>query len=108
MRILVAIDGSEHSEAAVDEVAHWHYPADSEVRVISVIEPSHFPTTYPLGGVDMSVNDQMAKMRVRRSKRRQRNSVQLTRAANSMSRPTSSQARQSEWSSKRPKRSALI
>lgn len=39
MRILLAIDGSEHSEAAVDEITHRHYPADSEVRVISVIEP---------------------------------------------------------------------
>ncbi len=38
MRILVAIDGSEHSEAAIDEVARWHYPVDSEVRVISVVE----------------------------------------------------------------------
>ena len=37
MRILVAIDGSEHSEAAVDEIAHRHFPADSEVRVISVV-----------------------------------------------------------------------
>lgn len=39
MRILVAIDGSEHSEAAVDEIAHRHSPADSEVRVISVVNP---------------------------------------------------------------------
>ena len=61
MRILVAVDGSEHSEAAVDEVAHWRYSADSEVRVISVVETPYFPTTYPLGGVDMSVNDQMEK-----------------------------------------------
>ncbi len=61
MRILVAIDGSEHSEAAVDEVARWHYPADSEVRVISAVEPPHFPITYPLGGVDMNVSDQLEK-----------------------------------------------
>lgn len=61
MRILVAIDGSEHSEAAVDEVAQWHYPAGSEVRVISVVEPSYLPTTFPGDGVDMNVYDQIEK-----------------------------------------------
>ena len=61
VRILVAIDGSEHSEAAVDEIAHCHYPADSEVRVISVVEPSYFPTTFLGDGVDMNVFDQMEK-----------------------------------------------
>ena len=39
MRILLAIDGSEQSEAAVDESARQHFPADSEVRVILVVEP---------------------------------------------------------------------
>jgi hypothetical protein len=39
MRILLAIDGSEQSEAAVDEIARQHFPADSEVQVISVVEP---------------------------------------------------------------------
>jgi nucleotide-binding universal stress UspA family protein len=61
MRILVAIDGSEQSEAAVDEIVRWHYPADSEVRVISVIEPPYFPTTYPGEGVDMKLYGEMEK-----------------------------------------------
>ena len=39
MRILVAIDGSEHSDAVVDEIAHRHSPADGEVRIISVVNP---------------------------------------------------------------------
>ena len=39
MRILVAIDGSEHSDAVIDEIAHRHSPADSEVRIISVVNP---------------------------------------------------------------------
>ena len=39
MKILLAIDGSEQSEAAVYEVSHRHFPADTEVRVISVVEP---------------------------------------------------------------------
>jgi nucleotide-binding universal stress UspA family protein len=40
MRILAAIDGSEHSNAVVDEIARRHSPADSEVRIISVVNPS--------------------------------------------------------------------
>ena len=61
MRILLATDGSGHSEAAVEEIAHWHYPAGSEVRIISVVELRYFPTTYPLGGVDLNLYDQMEK-----------------------------------------------
>src|SRR5436853_4417740 len=38
MRIVLAIDGSVSSEAAVEEVARRPWPADSQVRVISVIE----------------------------------------------------------------------
>lgn len=55
MRILLAIDGSDHSEAAVDEVAHWQYPADSELRVISVVEPLSFRGALAGEGVDMSL-----------------------------------------------------
>jgi nucleotide-binding universal stress UspA family protein len=61
MRILVAIDGSEQSEGAIDEVAHWHYLADSEVRVISVNQPPYFPTTYPGEGVDMKLYGEREK-----------------------------------------------
>jgi nucleotide-binding universal stress UspA family protein len=61
MRILLAIDGSEQSEAAVDEVANGHCSADSEVRVLSVIAP-YFPTTpNSWNGVDMNIYDQMEK-----------------------------------------------
>jgi len=38
MKIVLAIDGSINSNAAVDEVAQRPWPADSQVRVISVIE----------------------------------------------------------------------
>ena len=61
MRVLLATDGSRHSEAALDEITHWHYPAGSEVRVISVVELRYFPTTYPLGGVDLKLYDHMEK-----------------------------------------------
>jgi nucleotide-binding universal stress UspA family protein len=61
MRILLAIDGSEQSEAAVDEIARQHFPADSEVRVISVVEPPHFPETFPGGGGNMSLYVEIEK-----------------------------------------------
>ena len=61
MRILLAIDGSEQSEAAVDEIAHWDSLPGSELRVISVVAP-YFPTTpTPWDGVDMTIYDQMEK-----------------------------------------------
>ena len=45
MKVLLAIDGSDHSAAAVDEIARQHFSEDSEVRVISVVEPPYFPGT---------------------------------------------------------------
>ena len=54
MRILLAIDGSERSEAAVDEVHRQYAPADSEVRVISVVESAYFPGTFPGEGINMN------------------------------------------------------
>src|ERR1700760_771097 len=39
MKILLAIDGSPCSERAVEEVARRPWPADSQVRIVSVVEP---------------------------------------------------------------------
>ena len=39
MKILLAVDGSPCSEAAVMEVARRAWPEGSEVRAISVVEP---------------------------------------------------------------------
>jgi nucleotide-binding universal stress UspA family protein len=39
MKILLAIDGSPYSEAAAKSVASRPWPANSEVKIISVIEP---------------------------------------------------------------------
>jgi len=63
MRLLLAIDGSKQSEAAVDEIARRCFPANSEVRVISVVEPPNFGE-----GVDMSLYvevDKTARERAR-------------------------------------------
>jgi nucleotide-binding universal stress UspA family protein len=38
MKILIAVDGSESSDVAVEEVAKRSWPADSAVRIISVAE----------------------------------------------------------------------
>ncbi|HEX6185972.1 MAG TPA: universal stress protein [Pyrinomonadaceae bacterium] len=38
MKILLAVDGSPHGEAAADEVSRLPWPAGSEIRVISVAE----------------------------------------------------------------------
>ena len=47
MKIVLAIDGSACSNAAVDDVARRCWPADSQVRVISVIEPPAQLTSGP-------------------------------------------------------------
>ena len=44
MKILLAIDGSSFSDAAVEEIATRPWPADSEVRIVSVVEPPLLPT----------------------------------------------------------------
>ncbi len=41
MRILIAIDGSHYSQAALQQVLDRPWPAESEVKVISVVEPFH-------------------------------------------------------------------
>ena len=43
MKILLAIDGSVFSDAAVEEIAQKPWPAASEVKVISVVEPPLLP-----------------------------------------------------------------
>lgn len=47
MKILLAIDGSAYSEAAVTAVAQRPWPQQSEVRVITVLEMSLMPAMDP-------------------------------------------------------------
>jgi len=49
MRILLAVDGSEFGDAAVEEIANRPWPPRSEVRVISVIRLPFTPTTETQG-----------------------------------------------------------
>ena len=61
MRILLATDGSGHSEAAVHEIARQRWPADSEVRVISVVEPPYVLGTFPGESVNTSLYVEIEK-----------------------------------------------
>ncbi|HEX6185262.1 MAG TPA: universal stress protein [Pyrinomonadaceae bacterium] len=51
MKILLAIDGSPCSDTAVEEVARKPWPADTQVRIISVVEPPGALTAEPYMGV---------------------------------------------------------
>ena len=51
MKILLAIDGSPCSELAVAEVARRPWPDDSQLRVVSVVEPPGALTAEPYIGV---------------------------------------------------------
>ena len=50
MKILLAVDGSESSDAAVAAVASRSLSTGAEVHVISVAKPPHFPETFVGGG----------------------------------------------------------
>lgn len=45
MKILLAIDGSPPSAAAIEEIAHRPWPTPSTVRILSVIQPYPPPAT---------------------------------------------------------------
>ncbi len=60
MKVLLAVDGSEHSEASVREVARQSFPAGTEVRIISAAEPPYFPGTFA-GDVSVSLYDALDK-----------------------------------------------
>ena len=47
MRVLVAIDGSGHSLAAVDEIARRPLPEGSDIRIVSVVDTSYYPAVLP-------------------------------------------------------------
>lgn len=51
MKILLAVDGSTYSERAALEVARRPWPADTQVRVLSVVEPAAPLVAEPYAGV---------------------------------------------------------
>ena len=74
MKILLAIDGSPCSDTAVEEVVRRPWPPDTQVRIISVVEPPGALTAEPYMGVAGYFEE------VERLKRQQAEEV-LTRAA---------------------------
>ena len=51
MKILLAVDGSPCSERAIEEVARRPWPDDSQLRIISVVEPPAPLVAEPYMGV---------------------------------------------------------
>ncbi|HYL09557.1 MAG TPA: universal stress protein [Candidatus Acidoferrales bacterium] len=56
MRILLAVDDSKFSEAAVREVAERGHTADSEARVLTVVEPMPVPADGQVWGFALDMN----------------------------------------------------
>jgi nucleotide-binding universal stress UspA family protein len=55
MRILLAIDDSESSKAAIETVIEQARPQVSEVRVLHVVQPPSLLVTREMGGYDQSL-----------------------------------------------------
>lgn len=47
MKILLAVDGSKFSDAAIDEVARRSWPAETQIKLISVTDPPYPPAIEP-------------------------------------------------------------
>jgi nucleotide-binding universal stress UspA family protein len=67
MRILLATDGSEYSEAAVDEIAGRPFPKGSEILLLSAFELPTFPIAVPWAGVDF--DDEIQKQAQARARK---------------------------------------
>ncbi len=66
-KILLAIDGSEQGEAAVEELTRQPFPDGSELQVISVAELPYLPLPYPGDGIDMNVYAEVEKSYLQRA-----------------------------------------
>jgi len=53
MKILLATDGSDHSKAAIEELARMPFPAGTKVRIVSAFENTPLITSAPapMGGL---------------------------------------------------------
>ncbi|MFZ1700928.1 MAG: universal stress protein [Pyrinomonadaceae bacterium] len=60
-KILLAIDGSSQSDAAVEEIARQPFPEGSQLYVISVADLPYLPLAYPGDGPDMNVYGEIEK-----------------------------------------------
>ena len=56
MKIILAIDGSKFSEAAVQTVIEQARPQDTEIRVLHVVEPPSLLVAREMGGYDPALD----------------------------------------------------
>jgi len=56
MKIVLAVDGSKFSEAAVQTVMEQARPQDTEVRVLHVVEPPTLLVAREMGGYDQALD----------------------------------------------------
>lgn len=56
MRILLAVDGSKHSDAATESVIVLRKAGDAEVRVLHVLEPPSLLVAREMGGYDQALD----------------------------------------------------
>ena len=68
MKILLAIDGSGHSEAAIGEISRRNFAPQTNVRIISVVEP-YSPIMYGGGSVDPALYEKAEKFERERARR---------------------------------------
>ena len=61
MEVLLAVDGSPYGEEAAREVARRPWPAGSQLKVISVVEPPYAPEMGPCG-LPQTYFDEMEKL----------------------------------------------
>jgi nucleotide-binding universal stress UspA family protein len=80
MKILLAIDGSSHSQDAVDEVAKRPWPLNSIIRVLSVFEPYTPPATeFVLAGATL---DDITRQQITEANRLTTGAAGAIKAAN--------------------------
>ncbi len=61
MRILLAVDGAGHSEAACDAIGRQHFPSGSDVLVVSVVEPPYMGASFVEAGASLDLYEMLEK-----------------------------------------------
>jgi nucleotide-binding universal stress UspA family protein len=79
MRIVLAIDGSQFSNAAVQAVIAQAQPKETEIRVLHVVEPPTLLVTREMGGYDSAL-DQAWEAEKKQAKELVDKTVELLRA----------------------------
>ncbi len=68
MKILIAIDGSEFSDSAIDEVLRYYTDSETEVMIVAVVEPLVNTVGAPFGVLDTYYASYLKDVRERAEK----------------------------------------